>query len=375
MLLALAGLGALLTLAGFLVSPGRTAAGILLVSQLAIGLAVGGLSLVVLTYVSKAGWIVAVRRVPEALAAAMPLSALLVLAAVACMSLLYEWSHAEVVAGDPVLAAKRAWLDPAFFLGRTLAYLAVWTVFAFATLRNSRHQDRSGDPGATTRNVRLSAGFLAALAVTWTFASFDWVMSLEPHWFSTVFAIYLFAGAFTSALAVTILVLVLLRRTGPLEGIVKDDHLHDLAKLLLGFSTFWAYIWFCQHMLIWYGNLPEETAFYEHRMAGLWWPLMVANLAIGWGIPFLVLLPRAAKRHEAVLLGVAGLILLARWLDLYLIVNPVFLPDGPRLGLPEVGPPLLLLPLLVLAIARTLARHPLVPSGDPHLQESLAHHT
>jgi len=209
--------------------------------------------------------------------------------------------------------------------------------------------------------------------VTFSLASFDWLMSREPHWYSTVFAAYQFAGVFLGGLAVLTVLLVALRRAGPLRGVVTDDHLHDVGKLTLAFATFWAYLWYCQHMLIWYGNLPEETAYYVARSRGAWEPLLVLDPLVNWLIPFLALLPRPAKRSEGVMLNVALLLLAGRWLDLYLQVLPPTLPDGPAFGPWEAAPVAAAAAAATLVIFRALRRAPLLPAGDPYLVESLHH--
>jgi hypothetical protein len=200
-------------------------------------------------------------------------------------------------------------------------------------------------------------------------------MSLQPHWFSTMYAVHNFTGAFVSGLAILTIVAVLLRRSGSTLGrAIKPDHLHDLGKLLLGFSTFWMYIWFCQYMLIWYGNLPEEITFFSARHSGAWGVLSIANLAINWAVPFFVLLPRGSKRSDSILLRVCILLLIGRWLDLYLMVQPVFEADGPRFGLWEIAPIVITGVLFAVLLQRRLNSAEPIPSGDPYLSESLHHH-
>lgn len=363
-------LGALLTLLGWTLAPGRTWPSLLLGAFYALGIGLGGLLFVVFSYVTRAGWSVAFRRVPEAMAATLPWGAALMVLALPGMPWLYEWTHEGAVTGG-----KAAWLDTGSFVIRALLYLAVWVVFAWMIRTVSRRQDTSGDMEATARNTALSAAFLVVFAITFSLASFDWLMSLEPHWYSTVFAVYNFSGLFLASLAALTVLLVALRRLGPLHGVVRPDHLHDIGKLTFGFATFWAYIWFCQHMLIWYGHLPEETAYYAVRQEGAWGPLMVLNPVVNWLIPFLALLPRPAKRRESVMLNVAILLLVGRWLDLYLMIVAPFSPGSPPFGIWEIGPTLLALPLVVLVLLRALRLAPLVPAGDPMLGESLRHHT
>ncbi len=375
-LLALAGFGALVTLLAFLIDLPAARAGLLVAAQFAIGIALGGLLFIVFGFVMKAGWSVALRRVPEAMAGIVPYAgAFVFLTIVLCLGA-YEWSHADAVAGDALLQHKSGWLNVGGVLMRAAVFVILWTLFARALVRVSRAQDTSSDPaGATTKSVYLSCGFLAVFAVTYSLATFDWIMSLEAHWFSTVFAIYNFSSLFLSAIAVMILIVIALRRWGPLKDVVRADHLHDLGKITLGLTVFWAYIWFCQYMLIWYSDIPEETTYYVSRMKAPWEPWMLLNLAVNWLIPFLLLLPRPAKRSEGMMARVAVLLLFARFLDLHLLIAPPLTGDRPWTILWAVGPVVLVLSLLAILVFRKLAEAPAVPQKDPYLGESLAHHT
>ncbi len=373
-LLVSAGIGAVLTALGFAIDAPRAAAGLLVAAQYLLGIGLGGLMFVGFGYVLQAGWHVAIRRVPEAFAGILPIASVGVLLTLACMGLLYHWTHASYVEGDPIMEGKAGWLNTGGFVLRSLVYLAAWLAFAFWMRRHSLQQDLDDDLAHTHRNTTLSAILMVVFGITFTLASIDWLMSMEPHWYSTVFAIYNFSGLFTSALAAMLIVLVALRRMGRLPQL-RDDHLHDLGKLTISFATFWGYIWFCQYMLIWYSHIPEETAWYAHRQTGAWSVLHLANPIVNWLIPFLVLLPRPAKRHATTLVRVAVLLLFGRWLDLYYMVHPVVLPDGPAFGLYELAPMALAVGVGILAIFRVLGRHPLVPKNDPYLVESLHHHT
>jgi hypothetical protein len=290
------------------------------------------------------------------------------------MGVLYEWTRPEVVASHALLQGKTGWLNAPFFIARTVVYLGVWLVFSRALIRTSRRQDATGGLAANRRSTALSAGFIAAFAVTFSLATFDWLMSLEPEWYSTIFAGYNFAGSIVSGLSVIAITAIILRRQGALSGIVTGHHLHDLGKLILGFTTFWIYLWFSQYMLIWYGNLPEEVTYYEWRHQGAWAVLSTANLLANWAIPFLVLLPRPAKSDESRLLRVCVLLLAGRWLDLYLMVQPVFQKQAPALGLWEIAPIVGATALFLIVLRRGLAAASLVPTGDPYLEESLRHH-
>ncbi len=365
--------GAVLVVVGLLVSTDRTWAAMLLASQYALGIGLAGIVFVALGYVTGAGWAVAIRRVPEAMAGSLPVGALAVVVALVGLPWLYHWTHVDLSA-DPILEAKSWWLNTGGFVVRAVLYLAVWLGLTRAIRRNSERQDATHGVEETRRNVLLSAVFLIAFGFTFSAASFDWIMSLEPHWYSTVFGIYTFSGMFTCGLAVFILLLAALKRMGKL-AVLRESHLHDLGRLLFGFATFWGYIWFCQYMLIWYGAIPEETAYYLLREQGAWHVLSVMNPIVNWLIPFLILLPRPAKRNLGLLVKVCVLILLGHWLDLFVMINPTVMADGPVLGLWEIAPLMVALPWVVLATFKALGGRNLVPEGDPYLVESLHHHT
>jgi hypothetical protein len=359
----LALLGGATLVAGSASSPGRAWPNVLLVSNYLVGLAAGGLVLVALHYVTGARWSVPLRRLPEALAVALPAAGLGIPAVLLLQPSVYPWTLAP--AGEHASAFRGFWLERPFVLGRALAYLAVWLAFALLIVRASRRQDRTGDPALTRRNVRLSAGFLVAFGVTCWLSSDDWLMSLEPDWASTMFSVYNFTGIFLSALACVTLLAVCLRRRGALRALVTPDRLHDLGTLLFAFSCFWAYTWFCQYLLIWYTNHPEETRYLVWRWQGDWPALVFLDLALSWGVPFVVLLFRSAKRNPLILGAVALVVLAGRWVDLYLMIFPS---QGEALATPgvaEAGFALGAVGLGGLAVFWALGRAPLVPLHDP----------
>src|SRR5579859_4298639 len=258
MSLALTLLGGVALVAGFVLARERTWINVLVASNFLVGLGVGGLVLVALLYITGARWSLPVRRVPEAMTAALPVAAIGLAAVLLFDPSLYSAQAPADVSESPL---HRLWLNRPFFLARSLVYLALWMGFAVAIVANSRRQDSDSTPGPTDQNRRLSALFLVVFGVTCWVASMDWLMSLEPKWTSTMFAVYNFAGLFLSALAAVVVLVIWLRWQGPLRSVVNENHLHDLGTLLFAFSSFWAYTWYCQYMLIWYVNNPEETAY------------------------------------------------------------------------------------------------------------------
>jgi hypothetical protein len=293
-----------------------------------LGLGLGGLVLLALHYVTGARWSAPLRRVLEAMTFALPVAAVALLAVVFCY--LSLWPAFSTTEASATLAAEsplhRGWMDRPFFLARSLVYLGVWMVFTIAMVRNSRRQDNEGDLrlkhyGYET-NRRLSALFLVVFAITCWLSSSDWLMSLDRDWASTIFGVYNFAGIFVSAVAAESILTILLRRHGSLRAIVNEDHLHDLGTLLFGFSSFWMYAWFCQYMLIWYVNIPEETTYFRVRCHGDWREWVFLDLALNWVVPFVVLLFRSAKRNPWILGTVALVVLIGRWVDLAVMILP-----------------------------------------------------
>ena len=282
----LAVVGAVVLAVGSRVAPDRTWSNLLVVGFYLVTLGLGGVLFIALNYVSSASWNVGFRRVPEAMAGLLVPAGIGLLAVLAVRREQYGWHpHGHGEAGT--FWFKELWATPSFWMIRAVVYVALWVLFSLALVAVSRRQDRSGSLGSTVLNRRLSAVFLIVYAVTFSLASCDWLMLLEPMWFSTIWGVYNFAGMLQATLATMIVLAILLRRRGPLRGSFTDDHMHDLGKLLLGFSCFWMYIWFSQYMLIWYTNMPEETSYFILRTHGPWGPLMIVNIVLNWIAPFL----------------------------------------------------------------------------------------
>ena len=371
---AMAAAGAVCLLAGAVLAPQRTWANLLLASYYLLTLSLAGTVFVALQYVTGASWSVAFRRVPEALSSLLPFAGLSFLLVLVVSPFLYPWFHNVSGEAEPTFWFKQLWLTPAFFIVRSLVYLSLWIGFSYAIVRTSRRQDADGDHCHTRKNIRLSAGFLVIFGLTFWLASSDWIMSLEPHWYSTIFGVYHFAGLTVGGLAMITILAIWLERRGPLRGFLTEEHLHDLGKLLFAFSTFWMYIWFCQYMLIWYANIPEETAYFAERVRGFWGPVFFLNFLLNWAVPFVVLLSVRAKRSSSILLEVCWTILAGRWVDLYLMIFPPLVGEHPVFGVWEAGFLLGTGGVFFLALFRVLRRAPLVPRNDPFLAESLHYH-
>jgi hypothetical protein len=334
-----------------------------------LSLALGSLWIVVIHHAIQASWSVVVRRLAEIVAATLPLFALLFLPIAAGMTDLYPWTL-PAAAHDPLLHAKAAFLNRPFFLLRAAIYFVVWSALSWGYLLGSRALDRGAGPDMALRLRRFSPPSILLLAVTQTFAAVDWAMSLSPRWYSTIFGVYFFAGSYVGAFAL-LTILVVAFRKGPLHDAVRADHLQDLGKMVFAFTCFWAYIGFSQYFLIWYGNIPEETVWYMARLTGSW-TAVSATLALGhFIVPFFFLMGRTVKRNPATLLAGAAWVLLMHLIDIVWIVLPSAQPAGPRPGPVHIGAFFAVGGLFLLLFGMLLRRLPLVPVGDPRLQESL----
>jgi hypothetical protein len=284
---------------------------------------------------------------------------------------LYAWNDPSTVAGDALLRGKAAYLNPGFFGVRCVIYLAVWWLLARFYWRQSLEQDRTGDPSLTLSMERLSPIALLLYSVTVTFASFDWLMSLSPRWYSTIFGVYFYSGAVVGFFAAMILAAIALQGCGRLKTSVTVEHYHDLGKLLFAFVIFWGYIAFSQYLLIWYANLPEEAEWYVARQSGPWVWVSLGLLFGNLLIPFFGLLSRHVKRRKWSLAFWAAWLLVMHWIDLYWIIMPSISPQTLPLG-PIDGCLFLGLGGVYLAGLLHLAgQHALVPLADPRLGESL----
>lgn len=368
-------IGVLTLIVGFVVDKDRTWQAFLTNFWFFTSLALGGLFFSSIQYVSKAGWSAAIRRIAESLTAFLPIAIIAAIAIVAFGShSLYEWLHADVVANDHILQKKEPYLNMPFWAIRTAIFFAIWIIFRKIIIGNSLKQDSTGDVNLTHKNLAYSVGFLILFALSYSLFSVDFLMSLHPHWFSTIFGVYCFAGLFQSTLAFIIIMTVKLIDRGYLKEYVNENHLHDLGKFLFAFTVFYAYIAFSQFMLIWYANLPEETIFYAHRSHGMWMAISFSLLIFKFIVPFFALLPRGAKRDKCHLVRVSILLLIMQWVDVYWLVYPNFNEGHAVFSFYEIGLFVGFLGAFLFCITRFLTQNKVMAIKDPYLQESLNHH-
>ena len=337
-------------------------------------LGLSGLFWVAINNVAKAGWSVSIRRFAEATTSFIPWIFVGGLVLLLGFKKLYMWADPAVIAANPVVAAKTAYLNPTFFVIRLLVFVVGCMLFRWVMVGNSLKQDKSGDPELTNKNVGPAVGFIVFFALMFSFFSVDLLMSLLPTWYSTIFGVYTFAGLFQAGLAFLAIVIVLMKRSGLVKGYVNVEHQHDVVKYLKGFTVFWAYIAFSQFMLQWYANLPEETEFYIMRSIGGWLSISTILLVFRFVVPFLALLPRAAKRSDGNVIAVSVLVLAMQYLDIYWLVYPNFFDGQVTFGFWEIGIFAGFAGLFMLCLFSFWSKHSLVPTKDPRMHEALNHH-
>jgi hypothetical protein len=365
-------LGGLGCLAGALTTPEQFFRSYLVGHVFWLTIALGSLGLVLMHRLTQGAWGIVVRRVFEAAASTLPWMALLFTPVLLGMDHLYPWARPEVVARDPLLQAKAKYLDVPFFVARAVLFFGVWSVLARLQSRWSDAQDRSGAPALFHRLRALSAAGLILFVLTCTFASFDWLMSLDPHWFSSIYGVQFVGGAAVAALTFTILVTRFMGTAEPMSRVLTPKLHQDHGTLLFAFLLLWGYFSVSQFLIIWSANLPEEIPFYLHRQSGGWQYVALGLVVLHFAVPFLLLLSPRVKRDPRRLAAVAALVLAMRWIDLLWQVVPNFsqrvtfhwLDAAALVG---VGGAWLLL------FARHLAGRSLLPVHDPFLPEALAH--
>ena len=335
-------------------------------------IAIGGLFFTLLGHITGAVWSIVLRRIAEVLGMLLLPLAILFIPILFGMHELFHWSDAEAVAHDALLQKKAGYLNLPFFIIRAVFYFTLWFFLTRTLYKNSLQQDHATDGTALAEKLRrISAPGTILFALTLTFASFDWVMSIDAHWFSTMFGVYIFSGSYLTVIAFLIILLQYFRRQRILTDVVTGEQFHDLGRLLFTFVIFWAYIAGAQYFLIWYANIPEETVWYLHRWEGSWKSISLFIIAFHFVVPFFILLFRATKRNQLLLGIIAGLILVMHWFDLYWLIMPSLHPHQAHFSWMDVTTLVGIGGIFIGLLIRQLARQPLVPVGDPRLRDSI----
>lgn len=336
----------------------------------------GALFFLALAYATETGWYASVKRIIEAVAGYLPYGMGLMGLVLLIITLMdgahvYQWMDPEVVAHDDIIQGKTAYLNPVFFWIRTLIYFAVYFIFLRGFKKRSLEEDKIGGTDLHFMNYKKGALFLVFFAVFSSTSSWDWLMSIDVHWFSTLFGWYTFAGMWCTTMVVLIMVTLYLKKLGYLEK-VNDSHIHDLGKWAFATSFLWSYLWFSQFMLIWYANIGEEVSYFQMRIDNyklLYFGMFIINFAF----PMLILMSRDAKRHAGILTFIGLIILGGHWLDVYIMVTAGSLGPAAHIGLLEIGMALTALGIFILVILRNLTKAPLTPVNHPFLDESIHH--
>lgn len=344
-------------------------------------LGLGGLFFSAIQHATKAGWSVNIRRVSEAMTAFLPIAAVAAILLILGAPRLYSWLDPREVAENALIRGKSSYLNMTFFVIRIVAFFGAWLLFSRVIVGHSLKQDTDGAESHTVKNVAVSVAFLLVFALSYSLFSVDTLMSLQPEWYSTIWGVYCFAGLFQSSLAVMIIMTIVLMKKGLVRGYVSEHHLHDLGKFLKGFTVFYAYIGFSQFLLIWYANLPEETIFYLDRSSGAWMAVSFSLLIFKFAVPFLLLLPKAAKRSPGHLALVSTLVIVMQYVDVHWMVYPNLVNNNMDkyhgawlMGWPELGAFLMFGGLFLWSVTNFLSKNSLIPLKDPRIEESIHHH-
>lgn len=349
-----------------------------------IGIAVFGVFFVAKQYVSEAGWSIVLKRIPEAVMSVLPVMSLIMLfimfASIMHWNHIYHWLHEGIMDPasdhyDKIIAGKEAYLNGSFFIIRTIIYLLGWNYFAKKLRALSVLEDKVEGTAIHFKSVSTSAWFMVFFAVTSAMASWDWIMSIDPHWFSTIFGWYVFAEWGAIGFTTILLFTLYLKRQGYLED-VNENHIHDLGKWIFAMSLVWTYMWFSQFMLIWYANIPEEVTYFMARLEVenykfLFWFSMIINFIA----PIILLMSRDAKRNNGRLIFVGCVILVGHWINSYLLVTPGTLGTHGHIGFVEIGMGLGFAGLFIYLVLNSLTKEPLETKNHPFLDESKNLHT
>ncbi|MEX1383309.1 quinol:cytochrome C oxidoreductase, partial [Lutibacter sp.] len=323
-------------------------------------------------HASQAGWPVVLFRVMEAITAYLPIGGILLFVFFVLSSLhlnhLFIWMDPEVVAHDELIQNKTGYLNVPFFLIRAAIYMAGWIWYRQHSRKLTLAQDNATDLSNYTKLFKRSAAFLVFFLVTESMMSWDWIMSLDPHWFSTLFGWYLFASMIVSAITTIALVSIYLKGKGYLE-FVNNSHLHDLAKFMFGFSIFWTYLWFSQFMLIWYANIPEEVTYFVTRFNDYKIPFL-GMLVLNFVFPLLVLMNSDYKRVNWFIVTTGIVILIGHYVDIFVMIMPATVGDQWYFGISEISSALLVLGIFIYVVFNALSKAPLLAKGSPFIKES-----
>ena len=359
----------------------RVWSNILVNSFFFLGIALASTFFIAVQYAAEAAWATALKRVFEAIGTFLPFAAIAIIIVFAAGSMhwhhIYHWMAEGITLEghenyDEIIAGKAAYLNQPFFWIRTLVYLGVWIYFTRLFRKRSLEEDLVDGTKLHFKNISASAFFLVFFAVTSSTSAWDWIMSIDSHWFSTLFGWYTFSGMWISGIIVMILLTLHLKSRGHLEA-VNENHLHDLGKWMFAISFLWSYLWFSQFMLIWYANIPEEVSYYISRIDN-YRGIFFATFLINFALPMLFLMARDSKRNRKYLVAIGLIIFIGHWMDVFVMVMPGSVGEHWGIGFLEIGMFLGFLGLFLNVVLRALTKAPLMVQKHPFLEESIHHH-
>ena len=336
------------------------------------------------TTMAHGGWQMAFRRVPEAISSVVPIFGLLTLIVFIALIFghrhdIYHWLDKEHVEHDPILKGKSGFLNPVFFMIWSVVAIGLWSFLGSKMRKLSSEADEQMDQETgrkyIIKNTAWAAAFLVAFGLTvGSTIPWLWLMSIDAHWYSTMYSWYTFASSFVAGMSLVALFVVYLKNQDYLEY-VTEEHLHDIGKFMFAFSVFWTYLWYSQFMLIWYANIPEETVYFKPRMQGPYRVIFFLNLILNFAVPFLLLMRRGSKRNYTTITVLAVAIIMGHWTDFYQMVMPGTLHEHYSLGWFEFGILAFYAGMIMFFVGKGLAKKPLVAEHHPYLKESTIHHT
>lgn len=363
--------GLILVIAGYFVNPARMAFNNIIGLTFIVSIVVGSLFFVSIEFLAGAVWSTPFRRIAEFLTYGVFIIPIVLIPLFFNLHDVFHWTHPEVVNADKILKAKAPYLNINFFAIRVIAFVLIWIIFQRVLIKNSEKQDSTKDQNLTAKNVKFSAAFIPLFAITITFTAIDFLMSLEPHWFSTIFGVYYFSGTVLASLAAITIGVIFLNENGYLVKGLTQDHYYSLGALMFAFTNFWAYIAFSQFLLIWYANLPEETFWFLQRWEGSWIAYSIGLIFVRFVVPYFGLLTQPSKMDPKRLKIMAIWILFAHLYDLYFLVMPNYSRNGVVFNWFELGFPILIVGALLLLFFELSKRKNLVPIGDPKLKRGI----
>ncbi len=357
---------------GFLFDAKRTWANYLLNNYYFISIAIGAAFFGAIQYITNSGWSALFKRIPEAMAAYIPVAGIFFLILYFGMHNLFDWTHEDIVQHDQLLQHKSPYLNEPFFFARVIVFFAVWTLMSKFLRRLSLKEDEVGGMVYFEKSEFYSRVFIFIIAISFSVFAIDLLLSLDPHWFSTLFAGRSFIAAFLHGSSIIALIVIILNRTGNFD-LLNRSHLHDFTRYIFMTSIIWGYFNFAEFMLIWYGNIPEETIWFVERWHGAYEVIFFANIILNWFIPFVVLMPRKSSRSKMFMVPVILLLMVGQYTELYYIIWPATVGDA-KFGLLEIGTFIGYVGLFSFVVSTYLAKANLIPKNHPYLEESIAHH-